>query len=365
MQPAIGTTLVRYYSMQSNSIPPLISVVIPVKNGRATIESCLQGIFSQTLRDQLEVIIIDSGSTDGTYEIASSYPAQLHRISPEQFNHGETRNLGVQLARGQFVVMTVQDATPVDPLWLERTLQHFSDTLVAGVCGLQIVPHEPGKNPLQWTRLFDKPEPRKVYFSSAEEFTQLSPALQHEYCRWDNVNAMYRRSVLLEIPFRRIGFSEDALWARDALSNGYALVYDPRSQVYHYHHETFSFKFRRAYTMQYHTYRYFQHLRPVESLVYSMLRCVYRLWKTPDISSMDKVVWFGHNTQLILASWTAQRLFRLSLYSMGDRGVEQTHAYFCSVSPQSPKSVSPNFKSQEPSPRNNSEQVPNWNTLDE
>jgi rhamnosyltransferase len=351
--------------MQSNSTPPLISVVIPAKNGEATIASCLQGIFSQTLRDQLEVIIIDSGSKDGTCEIASNYPAQIHRISPEQFNHGETRNLGVQLARGQFVVMTVQDATPVDPLWLERMLQHFSDILVAGVCGLQIVSQERDKNPLQWTRLFSKLEPRKVYFSRAGEFTQLPPALQQEYCRWDNVNAIYRRSVLLEIPFQRVDFSEDVLWARDALSNGYALVHDPRSQVCHYHHETFSFRFRRAYTIQYHTYRHFQHLQPAESLVYLMLRCVYRLWKTPGISSMEKIVWFGHNTQLILANWTAQILFRLSLYSIGDRGVERTHSYFCGASPQSPKSIPPNLKSQGFSPLNNPEQIPNLNTLDE
>ena len=59
-----------------------------------------------------EVIIIDSGSTDRTLDIAGSYHVKLHHISNSEFNHGETRNLGARLASGQFVAYLTQDATP-------------------------------------------------------------------------------------------------------------------------------------------------------------------------------------------------------------------------------------------------------------
>jgi rhamnosyltransferase len=53
---------------------PLISIVIPVKNGDAWLEDTLKSIYQQTLASNIEVIIIDSGSTDATFDILSNYP---------------------------------------------------------------------------------------------------------------------------------------------------------------------------------------------------------------------------------------------------------------------------------------------------
>ncbi len=83
----------------------LISIVIPVKDGISTIKQCLDAIFAQTLIDQTEVIIIDSGSTDGTLDIINLYPVRLYQIPPGTFNHGATRNYGVSLTKGEFVVI--------------------------------------------------------------------------------------------------------------------------------------------------------------------------------------------------------------------------------------------------------------------
>jgi len=85
----------------------LISVVIPVKNGGKTIKECLDGIFTQSLAHMVEVILIDSGSTDNTLDIARKYPVQITRIHPSAYNHGETRNLGAEIAKGEFIVYTV------------------------------------------------------------------------------------------------------------------------------------------------------------------------------------------------------------------------------------------------------------------
>src|ERR1700722_2461941 len=134
----------------SNDI--LISVIIPVKNGDYWLEGVLEGLVTQTLFDRCELIVIDSGSTDKTLEMVRRFPVRLVQIPPEQFNHGSTRNLGVNLAKGEYVVMTVQDAKAADEGWLQKLLDGFDAPDVAGVCGQQIVPHDPDKNPVEWFR---------------------------------------------------------------------------------------------------------------------------------------------------------------------------------------------------------------------
>ena len=323
--------------MLPNHQRPLISVVVPVKNGSDTIESCLQGVLSQTVRDCLEIIVIDSGSADGSCELISKYPVVVHQIAPGEFNHGETRNLGARLAKGEFVVMTVQDARPADPQWIERMLQHFSDPRVAAVCGLQFVPHDLDKNPMQWFRPCSKPEPRVVHFRNPEEFMNLPARMQAEFCRWDDVTAMYRRSALLETPFQRVTFAEDVIWAKDALARGYALVYEPRAQVCHYHHEAFSFRFRRTYTIQYHRYRHFQHPPSPDPLLRPLASCAYHLCKARQLSPLQKLRWIGYNVRMILASWLASATFTLTLRLVGNKALDLSHAYFCSKPPQPSK----------------------------
>src|SRR4051812_45617109 len=99
-------------SINVNNEAPKISVVIPVKNGAYWLDECIQGIMQQTLFHQTEIIAIDSGSTDRSVEILEKYPVRIYRILPADFNHGLTRNYGAQLSRGEYVVMTVQDAKP-------------------------------------------------------------------------------------------------------------------------------------------------------------------------------------------------------------------------------------------------------------
>lgn len=158
-----------------------ISIIIPVKNGEKTIHKCLNAIKEQTLFEQSEVIIIDSGSTDGTLEILKNYSfVRLYHIEPHEFNHGATRNYGVSLAKGEFVVMTVQDAWTSGEKWLETMYQHFKDEKVMAVVGQQVVPHEKGINPHQWYRPVSKPRLIEIYFENLEEYLQLPGKEQDE-----------------------------------------------------------------------------------------------------------------------------------------------------------------------------------------
>lgn len=274
-----------------------ISIIIPVKNGFKTLPECLNEIRRQTLYPNCEIIIIDSGSTDGSVDyLLSQKDVHLSRISPESFNHGLTRNLGVQMAKGEFVVMTVQDAVAADEKWLEKMLGHFEHPNVAGVCGQQVVPHHLDKNPHQWFRPVSKPGIRKVKFDSAEQYDALSPAEKKRACSWDDVNAMYRRSVLLEIPFQEAFFAEDALWAQDVLRQGYTLVYDTSARVYHYHYQSYDYTYRRMLTQLFYGYQIFQHRRKNNFKYLDYLKVIYRNFK---YKAHPKWIW--HNWRMMKA----------------------------------------------------------------
>ena len=88
----------------------MISVVIPVKNGGKTLERCLDSLRNQINGRDLEIIILDSMSSDNSKEIGFSYGAIIIPIPNGTFNHGLTRNLGVQKSSGDLIYLTVQDA---------------------------------------------------------------------------------------------------------------------------------------------------------------------------------------------------------------------------------------------------------------
>jgi rhamnosyltransferase len=227
--------------------PPKISIIIPVKNGIATIERCLNAIFEQTIILQTEVIIIDSGSTDGTLEIVKDYPVRLYEIPPADFNHGATRNYGVSLAKGEFVVMTVQDAIALNDNWLGNMQSHFEDQTVAGVCGMQMIPQKQTINPFEWTRPFSQPTIRSFQYANQSDFLKLTPHKKREICGWDNVNSMYRKTILKQIPFHTVKFGEDTRWAVKSLQAGFKIVYDPNCKVSHYHPFDKKLEFDRKY----------------------------------------------------------------------------------------------------------------------
>ncbi|HNW74003.1 MAG TPA: glycosyltransferase family 2 protein [Bacteroidales bacterium] len=312
---------------------PLISVVIPVKNGADTLRSCLDGIFRQTLRDKLEVIVIDSGSADGTLELLKAYPVKVHHLPPGEFNHGETRNLGVRMARGEFVVMTVQDATPATDDWLRIMLDHFSNPEVSAVCGQQIVPHDPDKNPLQWFLPAGEAQPEKICFHNTEAFTKLPGKRQHAYCNWDDVNAMYRKSAKEQIPFRKLMFSEDTLWAKDALAQGFTIVYDYRARVYHYHHQNFRFYFKRTYIILYQNYKFYNYIRFPKNPLMQIPQIVVRMMRK-NMTQGEKIRWIRYNLNLVHASWAAALIFALNAWFRGIRGVESSQKYFVGYPPQ-------------------------------
>jgi rhamnosyltransferase len=220
----------------------MISIVIPVKNGGEDLERCLAGIAAQRIDEEIEVVVVDSGSTDRSADVARAAGAVVEEIDAAEFGHGRTRNLGVRLAKGDLVVFTSQDAVAADETWLAHlSAAARSDPEVAGAYGRQL-PHADARPPERFFLDFlYGPEPRSQRVGENEELT-------FESTLFSNVNAAVPRWALERFPFRDdLTMSEDQEWSRRALRAGFSLVYEPRAAVRHSHAYTIGSAFRRFF----------------------------------------------------------------------------------------------------------------------
>ena len=191
------------------------------------------------------MVVVDSGSTDGTEELARRYGATVHAIPRSEFNHGATRNLGAALARGDVLVWTSQDAHAEDEGWLARLVAPLGDDSVAGVYGRQVA-HEGAKPPEQFfLDYLYGPRGRVQRAGSAGE-------LSMETTLFSNVNSAIRAEVFERFRFvEDINMSEDQEWSARVLLAGYAIVYEPRAVVRHSHDYDIRAAFRRFYESGY------------------------------------------------------------------------------------------------------------------
>ena len=98
-----------------------VSVVIPVKDAGERFKAVVDAVQAQR-PDQL--LVIDSGSRDGSVEVARAAGAEVVEIPPEQFGHGRTRNLGAERSSGELIAFLTQDAEPA-PGWLAALRESF------------------------------------------------------------------------------------------------------------------------------------------------------------------------------------------------------------------------------------------------
>lgn len=214
-----------------------VSIIILTKNAGSTFKAVLDGIFLQNYKF-FETIIIDSGSTDNTLKIAKEYPIKIIKIKPSEFGHGKTRNLGVKLTKGKYVVFLTHDAIPNNKEWLSEMLKPLSNNKVAAVYGRQL--------PKEKENTLDKLFFQVLYGRKAIEWTFGS------YTSGDNIfsdaNSAIRKDLLLVNPYKNdIIVSEDYEWANRIMQKGYKIVYQPKAEVTHSHSYNLSSLFKRNF----------------------------------------------------------------------------------------------------------------------
>lgn len=218
-----------------------ISVVLPTYNGKEFLKNVLDSIFSQKFNGKFEVLIIDSGSTDGTLKILENYNIILYQIKKNDFGHGKTRNLGVELANGEIILFITQDAVPIGDNWLQTCLDSFEyDKSVVCVYGRHIP--RVGVNPfiakdinLHFEGLGTEQELRIDFINPRQEGWEFFYKNYGVLGFNSNVCSALRKSFALRHPFENVEYAEDQLMGRNVIRYGYKKVYSSKFIVEHSH----------------------------------------------------------------------------------------------------------------------------------
>jgi rhamnosyltransferase len=239
--------------------PPRISIVIPTCDGIATLPAVLDAIERQEERS-FETIVVDSGSRDGTVELCRARVDRLLQIDRASFDHGLTRNLGITEARGELVVLLVQDAVPSSPRWLaELTRPLYEDDRLAGAFARQIVSPSASRVTRlaaeRWVASGEHPWRHELRDEAA--LRALAPIERLVTCAFDNVCSCVSRAVWARHPFAAASFAEDLAWAREVLLDGYRLAYTPAAAVLHSHDRSVLYELARTYVAHRRLYELF------------------------------------------------------------------------------------------------------------
>ena len=232
-----------------------VSLVIPTLNAGVRFLELLEGLASQDVQGGFELIVVDSGSRDGTPEAAEAAGARVHRIPQAEFGHGRTRNVGIGMSHGEVVALLTQDALPIGRSYLTNLVSAFDSPSVDGAYARQFP--RPDCDPIlaerlrRWSAARDQRELKLLAPGDPEAsralFNRLPALERYECCAFDNVASAVRRSTWERIPFPHRDFGEDVAWGREVLLSGGALAFEPEASVEHSHRISMLREFRRIY----------------------------------------------------------------------------------------------------------------------
>ena len=175
----------------------------------------------------LEIVVVDSGSTDSTLEIVRNHKVNLIQISKREFNYSKALNLGIEHSKAELILLMSAHAVPCQGTWLQKMLSHLDNNSVAGVYCRQVPC--PGADWREIWRIANTFRDKSIEFGK-ENLGKDVP--------FSNAASCIRRSVWEEHPFVTMPAAEDREWASWAVRNGYTIVYEARVQVYHSHNDS-------------------------------------------------------------------------------------------------------------------------------
>lgn len=220
-----------------------ISVTIPTRNGEKYLFELLKSLNQQTI-EPLEIIVIDSESTDKTREICDQFSnVKVLTVKQQEFDHGGTRNKVADEAKGDYLVFLTQDAVPKDDTFLKRLISPLlEDKKVVAVYGRQVA-RESAKPIEKFARTFNYPDFDS--YKTKEDIDKLGVKAFF----FSNVCSAFRKADFINIggfPQKTI-LNEDMMIAAKFLFNDYIIAYSAKATVIHSHDYSLSQQFKRYF----------------------------------------------------------------------------------------------------------------------
>lgn len=200
-----------------NPLPtqPLVSIIVPIYNTARYLPACLDSILAQT-HQNLEIILIDDGSTDHSGQIADIYAKKDSRIKvTHQKNQGQSaaRNLGLTMVKGEYVSFLDSD-DEIKPTFIKELLAPLVNSNASlSVCGMhykRLKTNTAENVYISQLRPRRKPESLKAYI------LYLLTIDGHMY---SSVNKLYRAKIVTKLRFdTKLNFAEDTKFVLDYLA---------------------------------------------------------------------------------------------------------------------------------------------------
>jgi rhamnosyltransferase len=218
----------------------MVSVIIPTLDAGSRLGRLLLSLRKQTI--PMEVIVVDSSSTDNTAAIAKDHNVTLISIDKKDFNHGATRNAATLHAKGDIFVFLTQDCLPYNDECIGNLVKPLKEPDIATRYGRQI-PRDDAKPTEQFARYFNYPEQPTV--KGLSDVKQLGIKTFF----FSNVFSAIRRKEFEELggfPDNVVMF-EDMIYAAKLIRNGYRIAYVPEAKVIHSHNYSLAEQFKRYF----------------------------------------------------------------------------------------------------------------------
>jgi rhamnosyltransferase len=264
--------------------PVAASVIVRAKDESASIGEVIELLRAQQVDGDVEVIVVDSGSSDGTGDVARRMGAEVIEIPASSFTYGGALNTGCEAASAPVLVALSAHAFPRDRRWLARMIACFEDPLVACASGC---PNAPDGGDLVERVVQDREHARA-----------------HPYWGYGNAAGGFRADLWRQRPFRAdMPGTEDKEWAWYWLERGKRVVIDPELAVDHDHSKDPVPEIYRRFRREWQGYRMYLDVPPYR------LRDVVRDWWTdPETYSSRTRARLSHRRAARLGgTWVGRR----------------------------------------------------------
>lgn len=224
-----------------------VSVVIPTYNAGTQFKRMLKKLNTQKLSGKLEIVVVDSGSSDGTPETAERCGAKLYRIPHKDFSHSYARNFGVEKAQGNVILFMTQDALPIGEDWVASMIAPIVSRKVAAVSARELCPES--------TEMFFKISSRSfsafLGVDREDKFNRLSEGerLNQNELRirsnLSDVSCAIDRGVFDKYRYR-YDFAEDLDMGMRLIRDGYTILLSSNIRVLHGHNRKAGYYLKRS-----------------------------------------------------------------------------------------------------------------------
>lgn len=196
----------------------LISIIIRTKDEEAWIESCLNSILSQSIKN-VEIIIVDNYSQDNSLKIFKKFGLKkIYKI--KNYKPGKALNLGISKSTGDYIVCLSPHCIPKGQNWLKNLIKSLNRNDIGAVYGRQL--------PMSYSSALDKRDLLTVF--------GLDKKIQIKDFFFHNANSAFRKSIWRKYHFdNEVSNVEDRLWAKNLIQKKFKIIYEPKAAVYHWH----------------------------------------------------------------------------------------------------------------------------------